>query len=254
MERGNRIIIIDADERSFNYISGLLAPERYRAERITPDTSCGNSREFMMKNAEVIESAAAVLTELDLGEKVDGIELIKELTSAFISVPVIVVTSRNDPSYAAFAIESGAFDYIRKPVDGTELIARIKNALKYYNKSGIFSRSSGRGGKTDVAEAGVLTVDISSYVITNKGRDFMLPPKETEMLYYLASNPGKTFSRGELLRKVWSYDYLGETRTVDVHIRRIRAKLYDPENDWSIDTVWGVGYRFTLKKSETHQR
>lgn len=246
MGRGNDIILIDNDDQTFNVISGSDCLKRFAVRRIQSGSSLDEFNNALGKNAEVIDGAGAVIMELDFGGGFDGVDLLKTLNERFAGIPVIVLTGRKAPADAAIALELGAFDYVRKPFDERELCARIKKAIRYNSVSGAPSPIRTYRTGRDEVDAGTLTVNKSSYSVTNRGVLYALPPKEIELLFFLASWPGVTFSRKELLEKVWGFDYFGATRTVDVHVRRIREKLYDPGNDWSIDTVWGAGYRFTL--------
>ena len=246
MGRGNEIIIIDDDDQSFALISGSECLKQFRFIRIPSGSSCQELSENLDKYAQVIDRAGAVVAELDHRGDLDGFELLKMFGERFSGIPVIVLSSRRSPADAAIAIELGAFDFVRKPFDERELSARIKNAVKYNSRKEADQLSRTYVAETGEVKAGMLTVNMSSYLVTNRDIPIKLPPKETELLFYLASNPGMTLSRKELLEKVWGFDYFGTTRTVDVHIRRIRKKLYDTVSDWSIDTVWGVGYKFEL--------
>ena len=242
----NDIILIDDDDQTLNIISGSDCLKRFRVRRITSGFSLDELNNELRKSAELIDGAGAVITELDLSGDIDGVELLKTLNEQFRGVPVIVLTGRKDPADAAIALELEAFDYVRKPFDERELCARIKKAIKYNRREGTLSSSRTYRTCRDEVHAGTLTVNRRSYTVTNSGIPYALPPKEIELLYFFASAPDVTFSRKELLEKVWGFDYFGATRTVDVHVRRIREKLFDPDSDWSIDTVWGAGYRFTL--------
>ncbi len=153
------------------------------------------------------------------------------------SIPVIVLDESTDLTDKVVCFEMGCDDYITVPYESKELVCRIKAVLRRYN-------SSMRNEKVLVFNG--LTVDLDSYCIITNGRKRDIPPKELELLYYLASNPNVTFTREQILDKIWGFDYYGDTRTVDVHIDRLRKKLKGYENDWKIDTVFGVGYKFTV--------
>ncbi|HOV70028.1 MAG TPA: response regulator transcription factor, partial [Clostridia bacterium] len=135
-------------------------------------------------------------------------------------------------------LELGADDYIVKPFDPKELIARINAILRRSNKS--------QTKNANIVEYDDLTVNIDDYTATYNNEKFDLPPKELELLYFLSSHPNKVYTREELLEHVWGFDYFGDSRTVDVHIKRLREKIFGNDT-WQIKTVWGVGYKFEVK-------
>ncbi|MBU5315600.1 response regulator transcription factor [Clostridium bornimense] len=167
----------------------------------------------------------------------NGFEILKDIKSES-NVPVIMLTAKGSTYDKITGLDSGADDYIVKPFDARELIARIKAVLR---------RSNGNeNNENDVLVFNDLKIDISSYTVYLGEKEIKMPPKELELLHFLAMNKNKVFTREELLCKVWGYDYPGDSRTVDVHIKRIREKVSDGEG-WSLQTVWGVGYKFEVK-------
>lgn len=150
--------------------------------------------------------------------------------------PVIMLTAKGDTGDRVQGLELGADDYIAKPFDAKELIARIKAVLR---------RSTPAEPERTISLPG-LTVSLENYAVTLDGRQLEMPPKEIELLYFLASHPGKVFTREQLLEQVWGFDFFGDSRTVDVHVKRIREKLGD-NHEWELRTVWGVGYKFEQK-------
>ena len=150
--------------------------------------------------------------------------------------PVIMLTAKGDTGDRVQGLELGADDYIAKPFDAKELIARIKPVLR---------RSTPTEPERTISLPG-LSVSLENYAVTLDGRQLEMPPKEIELLYFLASHPGKVFTREQLLEQVWGFDFFGDSRTVDVHVKRIREKLGD-DHDWELRTVWGVGYKFEQK-------
>lgn len=166
----------------------------------------------------------------------DGIDVLKWIRKDY-ETPVIMLTAKGETFDKVLALELGADDYIVKPFEPKELIARIKAVLRRYNVE---------GESKEALSFPNLNIDINSYSVTYEDNEIKMPPKEFELLYYLASNKNKVFTREQLLCEVWGYDYPGDSRTVDVHIKRLREKLQGGPN-WQIETVWGVGYKFEVK-------
>ena len=168
----------------------------------------------------------------------DGYEVLKTVRRSG-NIPVIMVTARGETFDKVLCLELGADDYITKPFDGKEMVARVKSVLR-----------RAQGGEeektTDISFPG-LTVSIAEYDVHYEGRKIEMPPKELEVLYFLASHPNQVFTREQLLRQVWGFEFFGDSRTVDVHIKRLREKLQDSEKyGWTIYTVRGVGYKFSV--------
>ena len=165
----------------------------------------------------------------------DGTQMMRELRS-FSQVPVVVITARSDTFDKIALLELGADDYVTKPFETREVIASVRAVLRRY-----CSEEPSRKLEFDN-----LSIDKESYNIVVKGNRMEIPPKEIELLYFLASSPNRVFTRAQLLDDVWGFDYFGDTRTVDVHIKRLREKLQGVSEQWEIKTVWGVGYKFEL--------
>ena len=167
--------------------------------------------------------------------KLSGIEVCKEIRKNS-SVPVIMLTAKGEEIDRVIGLELGADDYIVKPFSSREVVARIKAVLRRSTEQEVSNER--------MVNIGGLTIDLSRYSITLLGKTIVCTPKEIEILHLLASNPGQVFSREQLLTRIWGYEFAGETRTVDTHIKRIRAKLEDPAFKWGIKTLYGVGYKF----------
>ena len=168
----------------------------------------------------------------------DGMQVCREMRKVS-NIPIIMLTAKDDTFDKVLGLELGADDYVVKLFETKELVARIKAVIRRY-----------QGADTPEKELVFtgLTVNISKYSVVYRGREMEMPPKEIELLYYLASYPGMVFTRDQLLESVWGYDYFGDSRTVDVHVKRIREKLAGSEElGWQIKTVWGVGYKFDVK-------
>ena len=167
----------------------------------------------------------------------DGYEVLKAIRRSG-DIPVIMVTARGETFDKVLCLELGADDYIVKPFDGKELLARVKAVLRR-------SRGSEEEKPGDLSFSG-LTVSLSEYDVHYEGKKLEMPPKELEVLYFLASHPNQVFTREQLLSQIWGFEFFGDSRTVDVHIKRLREKLADSEKyGWSLYTVRGVGYKFS---------
>jgi len=168
-----------------------------------------------------------------------GIEVCKEIRKTS-RMPIIMLTAKGEEIDRILGLELGADDYIVKPFSPREVVARIKAVLRRTTEQ---QHSDDEG----VVVHESLVIDIKSYTVTLKGQPVICTPKEIEILHMLASNPGQVFTREQLLNRVWGYDFAGETRTVDTHIKRIRAKLDNTGLNWSIKTIYGVGYKFEVE-------
>lgn len=166
---------------------------------------------------------------------IDGYKVLGEIRKTS-NVPVIMITAKGETFDKVLGLELGADDYIVKPFDPKELVARVKAVLRRYTSVS----KKGNGMEFDG-----LLIDPESYEVIYHGRKLDLPPKEFELLSFIASSPNRVFTRDTLLDKIWGYEYAGDTRTVDVHIKRIREK-FDKEDSWTIKTVYGVGYKFEV--------
>ncbi len=170
----------------------------------------------------------------------DGWQVCREVRKVS-NIPIIMLTAKDETFDKVLGLELGADDYIVKPFDTKELVARIKAVLRR------FQTVDNPSASKELSFPG-LTINISQYTVTYLGRPLEMPPKELELLYFLASHPGTVFTREQLLEQVWGYDFFGDSRTVDVHVKRIRDKLVGSEElGWSVRTVWGVGYKFEVK-------
>ncbi len=177
-----------------------------------------------------------ILLDLMLPE-IDGWEVCKQIRKTS-SIPIIMLTARGETFDKVLGLELGADDYMVKPFEPKELLARVKAVLR-------------RTMKIDQIKEEVvypnLTINKSNYSIIYKESKMEIPPKELELLFYLATHPNQVFTREQLLEKIWGYDFMGDSRTVDVHIKRLREKFNDQQKRWEIKTVWGVGYKFEVR-------
>ena len=169
----------------------------------------------------------------------DGWQVCREVRKIS-NIPIIMLTAKDETFDKVLGLELGADDYVAKPFDMKELVARIKAVSRRFQAAEV-------PDSKELSFPG-LTINISQYTVMYMGRELEMPPKELELLHFLAAHPGMVFTREQLLEQVWGYDYFGDSRTVDVHVKRLREKLTEGEKlGWLIKTVWGVGYKFEVK-------
>ncbi|MDR2183389.1 MAG: response regulator transcription factor [Clostridiales bacterium] len=227
----NKILIVDDDRHIAELIALYLDKEGF----VTRQVHTGGSA--MAEFAAF--SPHLVLLDLMLPEK-DGHEICREIRKVS-AVPIIMLTAKGEVFDKVLGLTMGADDYIVKPFDGKELVARVKAVLRRYD-AGLSAEDAGQRA----INIPNLSINPATYNVVYHGRTLELPPKEFELLHFLLSHPGRVFTRNQLLDNIWGYDFFGDSRTVDVHIKRIREKL-EHNDTWSIKTVWGVGYKFELK-------
>ena len=173
----------------------------------------------------------------------DGLQVLKEIRKTS-KLPVIMLTARDETFDKVLGLELGADDYVTKPFETKELVARVKAVLRRAPAE----NAPASGDADDTLRYPGLTVSLARYEVTYEGHELEMPPKELEVLFYLASHPNMVFTREQLLERVWGFDFFGDSRTVDVHIKRLREKLPGCEKyGWEIHTVWRVGYKFEYK-------
>ena len=172
----------------------------------------------------------------------DGWQVCREVRKKS-SVPIIMITAKGDTFDKVLGLELGADDYVLKPFDSKELVARVKAVLRRYQPAKPETPAASRGKVVDYPG---IEINLTNYAVTVDGKNVDMPPKELELLYFLASSPNQVFTREQLLDQIWGYEYVGDTRTVDVHIKRLREKIKDHPS-WGLSTVWGIGYKFEVK-------
>lgn len=225
------ILIVEDDANIRELLQLYLAQEGYRIE--TAQDGADGLR--------AVKRAHPDLVLLDLMMPVmDGTQMIRELRT-FSNTPVIVLTAKGEVFDKVTLLELGADDYITKPFEMREVIARVRAVLRRFDQD---------AGEPKLVFDNLI-IDKQSYNITVRGSKMEIPPKEIELLYFLASSPNRVFTRAQLLDDVWGFDYFGDTRTVDVHVKRLREKLQGVSEQWEIKTVWGVGYKFELQEGAT---
>ena len=230
MVNKQKILIVDDDENIAELISLYLTKECFDT-RIEHDGQSAITafKEYMPD---------VVLLDIMLPGK-DGYQVCREIRMES-NVPIIMLSAKTEVFDKVLGLELGADDYMIKPFDSKELVARVKALLRRANQT-----TSTTTGGAEVVKFPDLTVNLSNYEVVYKGETLEMAPKEIELLYFLASSPNQVFTREQLLDNIWGYEYAGDTRTVDVHIKRIREKIHDSDT-WALSTVWGIGYKFEV--------
>lgn len=222
-----KILVVDDDANISELIALYLQKEGYDTKEVYTGKKAVELYQTYQPNL--------VLLDVMLPE-MDGYDVCKEIRKTS-KTPIIMLTAKCDVFDKVLGLELGADDYISKPFDPKELIARVKAVLRRSVAAEEIVETKSRIVIED------LIVDKDNYSVTYQGELVELPPKELEVLYFLASHPKQVFTREQLLDKIWGYDFVGDIRTVDVHIKRLRDK-FEGDHSWSIKTVWGVGYKF----------
>lgn len=229
MKKNPKIMIVDDDANICELVRLYLEKENYET------VVCLNGEKALSE----FKQNPPDLAILDIMmPKVDGITVCREIRKTS-DMPVIMLTAKGETFDKVLGLELGADDYIVKPFEGKELVARVKAVLRRYLKD---------GDDEKIINLPNLTINLSNYELIVAGKSLETPPKELELLYFLASHPNRVFTREQLLEDVWGFDYYGDSRTVDVHVKRLREKLEGYEDEWQLKTVWGVGYKFEVKQ------
>ena len=228
-----KILIVDDDNNIAELISLYLTKECY-------DTKIVNDGEQALIAFEHYKPNMLLLDLMLPG--IDGYQVCREIRAKS-DVPIIMLSAKGEVFDKVLGLELGADDYILKPFDSKELVARVKAVLRRFQPAKPEAYAS-----IDIkcVEYPGLIVNLSNYSVTYDGQQIDMPPKELELLYFLASSPNQVFTREQLLDNIWGYEYVGDTRTVDVHVKRLREKIKDKPT-WRIATVWGIGYKFEVK-------
>ena len=234
MVNKQKILIVDDDENIAELISLYLTKECF-------DTMTVNDGEQAVVAFDTYQPGLVLLDLMLPG--IDGYQVCRELRTRS-SVPIIMLSAKGEIFDKVLGLELGADDYIMKPFDSKEMVARVKAVLRRYHAVPKAEAVSSDKGKC--VEYPGLTVNLTNYSVIVDNRNVEMPPKELELLYFLASSPNQVFTREQLLDQIWGYEYIGDTRTVDVHIKRLREKIKD-HSGWSLSTVWGIGYKFEVK-------
>lgn len=229
----NKILVVDDDLNICELLKLYLENEGYTAFVANDGQAAVDT--FAAKNPDL------VLLDIML-PKMEGWQVCREIRKTS-SVPIIMLTAKGETFDKVLGLELGADDYVTKPFDAKEVMARIKAVLR---------RSKGESGTAAQEKKTVsydkLEINIENYEMKVNGVVVDTPPKELELIYHFASNPNRVYTRDQLLDEVWGFDYYGDSRTVDVHVKRLREKLEGVSDKWSLKTVWGVGYKFETKE------
>ena len=232
MAAKQKILIVDDDTNIAELISLYLTKECY-------ETMIVNDGEEALSVFRTFQPNLILLDLMLPG--IDGYQVCREIRSKA-STPIIMLSANGEVFDKVLGLELGADDYIIKPFDSKELVARVKAVLRRYQPA----KPETPKTSAKIVEYPDLVINQTNYSVLYQGRPVYMPPKELELLYFLASSPNQVFTREQLLDHIWGYEYIGDTRTVDVHIKRLREKIKDHPS-WSLSTVWGIGYKFEVK-------
>ena len=227
-----KVLIVDDDNNIAELISLYFTKECF-------DTRIVNDGENALREFSTYEPDLILLDLMLPG--IDGYQVCREIRTRS-QVPIIMISAKGEVFDKVLGLELGADDYMEKPFDSKELIARAKAVLRRTSQSAARPQEK-PGSDIKKVEYTDLVINLTNYSVLYCGKTLDMPPKELELLYFLASSPNQVFTREQLLDHIWGYEYIGDTRTVDVHIKRLREKLKDHES-WRISTVWGIGYKF----------
>ncbi len=226
-----KILVVDDDSNICELLRLYLEKEGYAVKIVNDGVSAVNA--FKQENPDLM------ILDIML-PKLDGWQVCREVRK-FSDKPIIMLTAKGETFDKVLGLELGADDYMTKPFDTKEMVARIKAVLR---------RTGTAAAAETVKEVNYenLSVNLTNYEMKVRGVQVDTPPKELELIYHLASNPNRVFTRDQLLDEVWGFDYYGDSRTVDVHVKRLREKLEGVSDKWELKTVWGVGYKFETKE------
>lgn len=228
-----KILIVDDDENIAELISLYLTKECFDTKMVYNGEDALTAFESYQPNL--------ILLDLML-PGIDGYQVCREIRARS-ATPIIMLSAKGEVFDKVLGLELGADDYIMKPFDSKEMVARIRAVLRRYQS--VKQEASTADAIKRVTYDG-LEINLTNYSVSCDGQSVDMPPKELELLYFLASSPNQVFTREQLLDQIWGYEYIGDTRTVDVHIKRLREKIKD-HKAWGLSTVWGIGYKFETR-------
>ena len=229
----NKILVCDDDKNICELLRLYLEKDGYTA------VFANDGEQALEKFRD--EQPQLILLDIMM-PKLDGWQVCREIRKKS-ECPIIMITAKGETFDKVLGLELGADDYVTKPFDPKEIIARIKAVMRRTHPV-----AQEHDGPSKEVKYDNLVVNMTKYELKVSGKAVDAPPKELELLFYLASNPNRVFTRDQLLDKVWGFEYYGDSRTVDVHIKRLREKLEGVSEQWSLKTVWGVGYKFDVKE------
>lgn len=232
MAAKQKVLIVDDDENIAELISLYLTKECFETMIVYDGESALSA----------VSSFGPDLILLDLMlPGIDGYQVCREVRAST-STPIIMLSAKGEVFDKVLGLELGADDYMEKPFDTKELVARVKAVLRRFKAGSAPAAPSDNIKKVEFPD---LVINLTNYSVVYMGKTVEMPPKELELLYFLASSPNQVFTREQLLDQIWGYEYIGDTRTVDVHIKRLREKIADHAG-WRLSTVWGIGYKFEV--------
>lgn len=227
-----RILIVDDDNNIAELISLYLTKECF-------ETMIVNDGESALSVMDTFQPGLILLDLMLPG--IDGYQVCREVRAKS-QTPIIMLSAKGEIFDKVLGLELGADDYMEKPFDSKELVARVKAVLRRYKTTPVGSENP----DDKCVEYPDLVINLTNYSVIYMGKVVEMPPKELELLYFLAASPNHVFTREQLLDQIWGYEYIGDTRTVDVHIKRLREKINDHAS-WKISTIWGIGYKFEVR-------
>ena len=226
-----KLLLVEDDREIQEMLGDYLRTEAYEV------VCASNGRDA----CRLFDEGGIGLVLLDLMiPQVSGMDVMEHIRKKSV-VPIIILSARDTEADKTLGLGMGADDYIMKPFDSKELVARVKAVLRRFQPS-----RTDEAPTTKIVQYPDLIINQSNYSVIYQGNSIDMPPKELELLYFLASSPNQVFTREQLLDHIWGYEYIGDTRTVDVHIKRLREKIKD-HPAWRLATVWGIGYKFEVK-------
>ena len=236
MTAKQKILIVDDDENIAELISLYLAKECFDTLMVHDGMDAISAFDTYQPNL--------ILLDLML-PGIDGYQVCREIRGKS-NVPIIMLSAKGEVFDKVLGLELGADDYIIKPFDSKELVARVRAVLRRYQAQPAVQQTTTPQNQGKCVEYPGIIINLTNYSVMVDGKNVEMPPKELELLYFLAASPNQVFTREQLLDQLWGYEYIGDTRTVDVHIKRLREKIKDHPT-WKISTVWGIGYKFEVK-------